>query len=41
MSEDGEEIKVIGSIEELERLSGRKITDLHWDYIDDIQIPSE
>ncbi len=41
MSEDGEEIRVIGSIAELEKLSGRKITDLHRDFIDDIVIPSE
>lgn len=40
-SEDGEEIKVVGSIEELERLSGRKVTDLHRHFIDDIVIPSE
>lgn len=40
MSEDEEEIYVVGSIEELEKLSGRKITDLHRDFIDDIQIPS-
>jgi hypothetical protein len=28
MSDDGKEVKVIGSIEELEKLSGEKITDL-------------
>ena len=41
MSEDEEEIYVVGSVEELEKLSGRKITDMHWDFIDDIQIPSQ
>jgi isoleucyl-tRNA synthetase len=41
VSEDGEEIVCIGSIEELRQLSGRTdITDLHRDYIDDITIPS-
>lgn len=41
MSEDGEEIVVIGSIQELKDRSGRQdITDLHRDYIDDITIPS-
>jgi len=29
MSEDEEEIYVVGSVEELEKLSGRKITDMH------------
>lgn len=29
MSEDGEEIIVVGSIEELEKLSGKKVTDMH------------
>ena len=35
-SDDEEDIIVIGSIEELEKLSGQKITDLHRHYIDDI-----
>lgn len=39
-SADGEEIVVIGSVEELERLSGKKIDDLHRESIDDITIPS-
>eukprot|EP00775_Hariotina_reticulata_P005282 gene5283-5517_t len=39
-SEDGEEVRVIGSIEELEKVAGRKITDLHRHFIDDITIPS-
>jgi len=40
-SEDGEELVVIGSIEELEKLSGQKVTDLHRENIDDIEIPSQ
>ncbi|KAI8462538.1 MAG: hypothetical protein J3K34DRAFT_182080 [Monoraphidium minutum] len=40
MSEDGEEIRVVGSIEELQELSGKKVTDLHRHFIDDITIPS-
>ncbi|KAJ7594319.1 tRNA synthetases class I-domain-containing protein [Mycena floridula] len=41
ISEDMEEIVCIGSVEELERLSGVKgITDLHRDKIDHITIPS-
>mmetsp|Transcript_9257 Transcript_9257/g.18219 ORF Transcript_9257/g.18219 Transcript_9257/m.18219 type:complete len:1163 (-) Transcript_9257:42-3530(-) len=41
MSEDEEEIVVIGSIEELQELSGKTITDLHRESIDDITIPSK
>ncbi|KAJ0396637.1 hypothetical protein ATCC90586_002025 [Pythium insidiosum] len=40
VSEDFEEIVCIGSIEELEQLSGEKITDLHREFIDHITIPS-
>ena len=40
MSEDGEETVCIGSIAELEKLSGQKITDLHRENIDPITIPS-
>lgn len=40
VSEDGEEIVCIGSIAELETLSGVKVTDLHRDTVDDITIPS-
>eukprot|EP01104_Vermistella_antarctica_P000774 TRINITY_DN10893_c0_g1_i1.p1 TRINITY_DN10893_c0_g1~~TRINITY_DN10893_c0_g1_i1.p1 ORF type:complete len:1098 (+),score=337.49 TRINITY_DN10893_c0_g1_i1:35-3295(+) len=40
VSEDFEERVVIGSVEELERLSGEKVTDLHRDSIDHIEIPS-
>ncbi|GFE53282.1 isoleucyl-tRNA synthetase family protein [Babesia ovis] len=39
VSDDYSQIVCIGSIEELERLSGRKITDLHRHYVDDIEIP--
>eukprot|EP00878_Enallax_costatus_P006321 GHUV01006628.1.p1 GENE.GHUV01006628.1~~GHUV01006628.1.p1 ORF type:complete len:1026 (+),score=376.00 GHUV01006628.1:134-3211(+) len=39
-SDDFEEIRVIGSIEELEQVAGRKVTDLHRHFIDDITIPS-
>jgi len=41
MSDDGEEVVVIGSIEELERLTGAKITDLHRENIDHLEIPSQ
>ncbi|GBF99525.1 hypothetical protein Rsub_11959 [Raphidocelis subcapitata] len=41
MSEDGEEIRVIGSIEELEEASGAKVTDLHRHFIDGLTIPSK
>ncbi|KAG6497050.1 hypothetical protein ZIOFF_044936 [Zingiber officinale] len=41
VSEDGIEKRVIGSIDELEQLSGAKVTDLHRHYIDHITIPSE
>lgn len=42
VSDDYEEMVCIGSIEELQRLSGRTdITDLHRDKIDDITIPSQ
>jgi isoleucyl-tRNA synthetase len=36
-TEDGEQI-VVGSIEEIEKLSGQKVTDLHRPYIDEIII---
>jgi len=42
MSADGEEVICVGSIKELEELSGVKgITDLHREYVDDIVIPSK
>ncbi|XP_019166023.1 PREDICTED: isoleucine--tRNA ligase, cytoplasmic [Ipomoea nil] len=40
MSEDGEEIVVMDSIDKLEKLSGEKVTDLHRHKIDHITIPS-
>ena len=40
-SEDMEEVVVIGSIAELEGYAGRKITDIHRHFIDDITIPSK
>ena len=40
-SEDGQETLCIGSIEELERLSGRTVSDLHKHHVDDILIPSQ
>lgn len=40
ISEDGEEIVVMDSIEKLEKLSGEKVLDLHRHKIDHITIPS-
>eukprot|EP00879_Flechtneria_rotunda_P010867 GHRR01011357.1.p1 GENE.GHRR01011357.1~~GHRR01011357.1.p1 ORF type:complete len:1070 (+),score=427.67 GHRR01011357.1:521-3730(+) len=40
VSDDAEEVHVIGSIDELEQVAGRKINDLHRHFIDDITIPS-
>jgi len=40
-SEDLEELVVVGSVQELEELSGKKVTDLHRHFIDDIVIPSK
>eukprot|EP00516_Mucochytrium_quahogii_P005935 CAMPEP_0203747488 /NCGR_PEP_ID=MMETSP0098-20131031/2606_1 /ASSEMBLY_ACC=CAM_ASM_000208 /TAXON_ID=96639 /ORGANISM=" , Strain NY0313808BC1" /LENGTH=1136 /DNA_ID=CAMNT_0050635915 /DNA_START=145 /DNA_END=3555 /DNA_ORIENTATION=+ len=40
-SEDGEEVVVIGSIQELQELSGKVVTDLHRENVDDIEIPSK
>jgi len=41
ISEDGEEIVCVGSVEELERLTGTKVTDLHRHFIDHLTIPSQ
>ena len=41
VSDDGEEMIAIGSIKELEELSGQKVTDLHRENIDPITIPSK
>ncbi|XP_055858275.1 isoleucine--tRNA ligase, cytoplasmic [Episyrphus balteatus] len=40
MSPDGNEVICIGSIKQLEELSGQKVTDLHRENIDHIEIPS-
>ncbi|MCL7025555.1 hypothetical protein MKW94_001011 [Papaver nudicaule] len=40
VSDDGEEIVVMNSIEKLEKLSGVKVTDLHRHHIDHITVPS-
>ncbi|KAF7061802.1 hypothetical protein CFC21_068468 [Triticum aestivum] len=40
ISQDGEEIVVMNSIEKLEKLSGVKVSDLHRHYVDDITIQS-
>ncbi|KAG8225441.1 hypothetical protein J437_LFUL004441 [Ladona fulva] len=41
ISEDGQEVVCIGSIKELEELTGTKITDLHRDNVDHLTIPSK
>ena len=41
MSPSGDEIVCIGSIEELEKLSGIKVKDLHRETVDNIEIPSK
>lgn len=41
ISEDGKEVVCIGSIGELEQLSGTKITDIHRESIDHLTIPSK
>lgn len=40
ISPSGDEIRCIGSIQELESLTGKKITDLHRENIDHLEIPS-
>ncbi len=39
-SDDGKEVICVGSIAELEELSGRKVDDLHKHFVDNIEIPS-
>lgn len=39
-NEDGTEIRVIGSVSELEELTGAKVTDLHRHFIDHLEVPS-
>jgi isoleucyl-tRNA synthetase len=41
VSSDFEEIVCIGSVAELEKHAGKKITDIHRHFIDDIEIPSK
>lgn len=41
LSDDGEEIVVVGSKAELEELTGAKVTDLHRHFIDKLTIPSK
>ena len=41
VSEDGEEVVCVGSIEELQQLSGVEVSDLHRESIDHITIPSK
>jgi isoleucyl-tRNA synthetase len=41
ISDDGEEVVCIGSIGELEQMSGQKISDLHREVVDNIKIPSK
>jgi len=41
VSSDFEEVVCIGSVAELEAHAGRKITDIHRHFIDDIEIPSK
>ncbi|CAD5123301.1 DgyrCDS11658 [Dimorphilus gyrociliatus] len=40
ISDDGEEVVCVGSIKELEELTGQKITDIHRENIDHLTIPS-
>ena len=39
-SEDGEEVVCVGSIAELEELTGAKVTDIHRHFIDHLTVPS-
>ena len=41
LSDDGEEMVVVGSIAELKELSGVEVSDLHREHIDGITIPSK
>ena len=40
VSDDGEEVVAVGSVEELYQLSGVRVTDLHKEHVDKITIPS-
>ncbi len=39
-SEDGSETVCVGSVAELEKLTGQKVTDIHKHFVDDLEIPS-
>ncbi|KAK3601599.1 hypothetical protein CHS0354_027846 [Potamilus streckersoni] len=41
LSDDGEEVVSVGSVEELEKLSGVQVKDLHRDTVDKVTIPSK
>ncbi|GFO21874.1 isoleucine--tRNA ligase, cytoplasmic [Plakobranchus ocellatus] len=41
VSDDGEEVVCIGSVAELEELTGVKVTDLHREFVDNLTIPSK
>jgi len=41
VSDDGEEVVCVGSIDELEELTGVRVNDLHRDFIDQLTIPSK
>jgi len=40
-NEDGSEMICVGSIAELEKLTGQKVTDLHREFVDKLEIPSQ
>ncbi len=40
ISDDGEEVICVGSVKELEELTGAKVTDLHREHIDHLTIES-
>eukprot|EP01047_Picozoa_sp_COSAG01_P081717 COSAG01_NODE_16407_length_1239_cov_0.852632_1_plen_170_part_10 len=39
-NEDFSEMVAVGSIDELEKLSGKRLTDLHREFVDDVTIPA-
>lgn len=41
VSDDGEEVVCVGSVAELEELTGKKLTDLHREFVDELTIPSK
>ena len=41
VSDDGQEVVCVGSIKELEQLTGTKVTDIHRENVDDLTIPSK